>query len=149
MGGREDHVEEDHVVRGHELALPGSRDAAGLGGEDVVRPLPVHQDALRLHPLDLEHAVVVHVGDLPEPRGVGDPHDGAEEVVRHGLENLDVPVVAVRVAQDPDDLVRGPTHEARCTHGFDGVRKDCRGNATPSGPYVGVPKKMLLTNRVR
>ena len=46
--------------------LPGSRDAAGLGGEGVVRPLPVHQDALRLHPLDLEHAVVVHVGDLPE-----------------------------------------------------------------------------------
>jgi len=47
-------------------------------------------------------------------------------------------VVAVRVAQDPDDLSRGLTHEARCQHGFDGVRKGCRGDAT-RGRLVHLP----------
>ena len=59
----------------------------------------LEEEALGLNQLDLEDAVVADVSYLPETGGVRHAHDTHEVLLIHDVDDLEVPVVRVGVAQ--------------------------------------------------
>ena len=78
------------------LALRNSPLGRGLR---VVLAFLLEEEALGLDPLNLEDAVVADVSDLPETGGVRHAHDSHEVLFLHDVDDLEVPVVRVGVAQ--------------------------------------------------
>ena len=129
MAGGEYHVDEDNEIGGRDLIMLARGHSTLDHGPRVVLGLLLEEEAHCLDPLDFEDAVVPNVSDLPQAGGVGHTHDPDEVLLLHHVQDLEVPVVSVCVAERADLLVRWSAREAGAPHMLDGMGEDLRGDA--------------------